>query len=587
MSNWELEDGSGNWEVEDGSGNWELEDGSGGTRPPVLLDRRCRHPRRRFPGHSSPPLRAPFLSVGNTPTAPHYGGVSGFAAVAGTPPRWMVRIVGLDYAKKAELVSVANGEWTERLNGFDELRFTISTADPAIAEFRVWTRWVELWLDGDIKFRGFPVRADLSVDAQTVTVQCFDQLYPFHRRVFGRADRKQYGTNGGFEDGLTGWTSNGGITATSETVGPINEGSKSAELSAGGYISQSIHVPPHTYPPGLMLRTACDYYIQSGASLASGVALEVLVTDPDTGVVTSSTTSTLDGSINTETVDGWQQVTADVLLSRHGVQYTIERRVYAPETGFAWADRVRTVFNDATTVPFPGADQAIVYRNVVQYGQDESEGQSHLGIGTDCAATGVTIYPAYKHAEHRPLMSAIDELTERTDAPDWDLVFLPAATNFKTYYPSKGSTRTEWEIGGNLQILSGSVDVDGSQTTTSAIVTGQNGDFERDEGGYADTSSMSGLVLTDVIRADVGSPVRFFDQRAEEHVDKRKALTALFRGWIADRDRAAIHDIDVGDVLYRRLDTGLVQVDGRAQVRVVEKRVPQSADRVYFVTTPA
>lgn len=552
------------------------------ARPPVLRVR----PRSSVGAQDRVTAGSAPAAYLYTPTSPTYGGVTGSAAVAGTSPRWRVRIVGLDYAAKGELVSVSNLEWTENLNAFDEARFTFSTNDPAAAQFYALSRWVEVWLDGDLKFRGAPYRATESLDAQTVTVQCFDQLHPFHRRVFGRADRLNRVTNGGFESGTTGWTAQSGASMTVETVGPINEGSQSIELTSGGYINQFFSVR-HTYPPGLQLRLAADYYLQSGATLDGDIAIEVLATDPDTNDVYSSTSSTNNGTVNTQTRDGWQDVVADVLLSRSNVTYLIEVRVYAPTTGTGWADRVRSVFNDATTVPFPGADQAVVYRNIVQYGQDASEGKSPLGISTNCPATGIIIYPAYEHADHRGLMSAIDELTERPQGPDWSLVFTPGATTFTTYYPDKGDTHNEWLLEVGRNIIGGQVEIDGSQVTTSAIVIGQNGDFERDEGGYVDTSQLSGLVLEDVIHAEVGSPVRFFDQVAEEHVDKRKQITKLLRGIVvSDPDRELIHDLEAGDVLPVRLSSPLPQIDGRSNYRVVAKRVPQTADRLILDLAP-
>lgn len=548
----------------------------GRTRPPVTF-------RRRHFARASSRLRLPLYQAGAfTPTTPSYGGVSGTAAVAGTGPRWRVRIVGQDYRGKAELVSAAGLEWTERLNDFDEVRFTFSMQDPGIAEFRTLTRWIEVWLDGALKFRGFPVRANVSLTDHTVQVQCFDQLWPFHRRVFGRADRRDYVTNGGFESGTTGWSAHGGATLSQELVTPINAGSASGKISGGGYINQFFTVR-HTYPPGLVFRIAFDVYVPSSADGVGqdGTACQVLATDPRTGAIYTSSVT-----VNDDLRDGWQSLTVDILLASHNIDWLIELRLNGATTGSVWFDRVRAVFNDATTVPFPGADQAIAYRNVVQYGQGSSEGKSHLGIATDCPATGVTIYPAWVHADHRGLMSAIDELTERTDGPDWSLVYAPEVTTFTTHYPQKGDTHNEWLLEVGRNIAGGSVEIDGSQTTTSAIVLGDAGDFERDEGGYVDASPLGGLILEDVIRADINTAVRFLDGIAEEHVDQRKQLAAIPKVSIMDTDREMIHDLEVGDIVPVRLDLGLTQVDGRANYRVVAKRVPQSADRLQLDLVP-
>jgi hypothetical protein len=502
---------------------------------------------------------------------------------AGTEPRWRVRIVGLDKAGKAEFTSTSGLELYHPLNGIDECRFTVSLEDPALDEFRFLDRHVEVWLDGSLKFRGPAVRGSQSLDRQTLSVQCYDELWALLiRRVTGRADRPDLLAGlGNFEgSNVAQWSTVGTVTRAEETS-IVNEGSKSMKLtsSSGGYVER-FAVYEHTYPPGLISRLALDYYIPLGSTAPYGLAAELTATDTETGIVYRAFIPSPGAKPG-----GWHSLYCDLLISKANVPYLMQVKLYGASTG-AYFDRVRLVRNEALTLAFPGEDQATMFAKVIQYGQDVAEGKSHLGIGTDCPATGTTIMVGYPHADHRQLKSIIDELTERTDAPDWGLVITPTTTTFTTYYPAKGDTHNEWLLEAGRNILGGSLEIDGSQTTTSAIVVGDNGGFERDEGGHVDTASLSGLVLEDVFRAGQGAAVRFFDQLAEEHVDRRKQLSVIPRLPVADPSRELIHGLEKGDIVPLRVSSPLAQVDGRADYRVVGIRIPQSADRVLLDLAP-
>lgn len=553
-------------------------DAAAATRPGPQRFSRWQTPRRQHrPRHVR---RRPLYGTAFTPTSPtFYPAVSTDSAARN--PRWRTRLTGLDYAGKGELASATVESWSEHLNGLSEVRLSFSASDPAMAEFESGTRYVEVWLDRDLKFRGPAIRSLYDFATQRFQVQCKDQLWAFSERVFGRADVPNLVSNGGGESGTTGWATGGSVTHTADTV-IVNEGSQSHKLVGTGRITQTIAGGiRHTYPPGLSYRLALDVYEYTSSTAPAGTTVgKLTITDPETSISYDTVCKITDQK------GGWQSLTADIFVSKANVTYTAVVTLYGNSAGRNF-DRVRVVRNEATTVAFPGEDLAIAYAKVLQYGQDASQGQSSLGIGTNCATTGQTVMVGWAHADHRALMSAIDELTQRPLGADWGLVYTPGGTTFTTYWPSKGSTHNEWELGGNFQIIAGStVEADLSQVKTTSIVIGEDSSFSRDEGGYVDTSQMSGLVLTDVFRAAPGTPTRHLDQLAQERVNARKQLVSIDRLVIYDPDRELIHGLEVGDIVPRRLDIGWSQVDGRALRRVVSKTVPASADRVALDLIP-
>lgn len=575
---WQLEGSTDRWLLEDGTGVWQLEAGASARFGHRMGRHRHRPTSKPVPHRPRHVRRRPLYGTAFTPTTPTFYPAVSTSAAARTP-RWRVKIVDFDYQAHGELVSASVDAWSDTLDGLSEVRVSFSGSDPAVSEFQAGTRWIEVWLDGDIKFRGYPVRASYNFDRQAYTVQCFDQLWPFTQRVFGRADVPNLLVNGGFESGTGNWTTAGSVTFTVDTS-IVNEGTQSGKLAGSGRISQTISGGiRHTYPPGLTYRLALDVYEYATSASPAGTVVGTLrITDPDTSQVYSASCRLTDQK------GGWQSLTADLFVSKANTTYTATVTLYGNVVGRNF-DRVRVVRNEATTLDFPGQDQAIAYQRVVQYGQDGSQGQSTLGIGTNCPATGQTIMVGWPHADHRGLMSAIDELTQRPAGADWSLVYLPAATTFTTYYP-KGSTHDEWLLEVGRNIVGGSVEVDVAQVKTSGIVIGEDSSFSRDEGGYVDTSQMSGLVLTDVFRAAPGTPTRHLDQLATERVDARKQLVAIPRVTVMDPDRELIHGIEVGDTLPVRLDIGMTQIDGRAYYRVVAKTVPASADRLSLDLVP-
>lgn len=544
-----------------------------------------------FPGRSTTHrhrrVHRPAVAV--TPTTPTYYPFVSTAAGAVTP-RWRVRVVGLataNYTGHGEFPSAVPTLGPFRLNAMNETRVTVSIDDPSWSNMEfTGQRLVEVWLDGDLKFRGWPVRGPIDKGARTCTFQLFDETWPLWRRVFGRADRTNLLHNGGFEESASSyspWTLDGSGTVTIDTT-TVNDGSRSLKMvSAGGaYLYQSRYVQ-HTYPPGLVVRFAVYFHIPTGDVSPNGnLAGVIKVTDP-----TLPSNPYFYGFVIDDDAPrgGWERRYVDALLSKANTNYLVEVRLYGT-TGTIYWDSAQLVFNEATTLEFPGEDQAVMFRKIVEYAQDTNQGKSPLGLATNCPATGVRVLPAYVHADHRGIYQALQELAGTPNGPDFDVVLTPGTTTFTTYHPSKGSTHAEWTLEEGRNLGAVVYEPDGSELATSVIVLGETPDFDREESGAVDTSQTGGLILERVVRAQPNTPVSLLTPTAQEMVDQAKQLPVFVRAPILDPDRELIHGLEVGDILPVRVDTGLTQLDGVNNYRVVAFTVPPTADRIDVDLVP-
>ena len=132
------------------------------------------------------------------------------------------------------------------LNEAETTTIEMATIDSQAAELFDPTREIQIWRDDEILFWGPVVRLEANHDS--IEAQCAGPWWYFTRRFFGKADRTNLIVNGGFEDGMTGWTAVG-LTPVVDPFRSV-EGRRSIRLTGTASDHENRITQTWTHPSG-------------------------------------------------------------------------------------------------------------------------------------------------------------------------------------------------------------------------------------------------------------------------------------------------------------------------------------------------
>ncbi len=414
----------------------------------------------------------------------------------------------------------------DELNGAGSVTITLPTTH-ADAALMLPGREVQILNGSDVVFWGPIVRPQAGL--RESSWQCAGLLWYFQHRFFGRADRDNLISNGGFEDGEDDWAFENGVGHSIETSGTyVLEGTNSLELN--GLTADHDQYATQTYTHAIQYHPLGDAvtvsaYVKIPSAGYVGPAIEsrglaavrraedgTIIGDPYVAKIDDSTAR-----------DEWVQLEV-VVPGVHGDD-TVEVRLYPPHgTGF---------FDDVTvtlmeSLAYGGNDVAEVIEGIVAYAQDRgafTHGKSDLNIDADADTTGKVVVRTYQFSEHRNIADALDEFVKQGVV---DIGFELTATTrtLRAYHPAKGSYfGTDLDLATNLADFSWSWD--GERAASSVVALGPGDGPDRPEGGAVDPSFLGGLTLEIVETAPDEVTIGELDAWAGETLAVAKAPQIL------------------------------------------------------------
>lgn len=463
-------------------------------------------------------------------------------------------------ASPVELTGAVVEPITWALNEAESVEVNMATIDPQAAELLDPTREIQIWRDDAILFWGPVVRVEATRD--TVNAQCAGPWWYFTRRFFGKADRTNLLTNGGFESGMTGWTA----VDLTPVVDPFRavEGRKSIRLLGDAsdhdnHITQTWTHPAGGHPLGDLITVAAWVWVASEGY--AGTALDnrgMVVTHKDSGGTTLFD-DLLKGRVWDDTPkDQWyrlEEVEVPSVLPGH----TITVDLYPP-FGTAWYDLVTATAMES--FGFSEQDLATFIRGIVLYAQDRFpgliHGKSDLGIDVDIDPTLITLSKYWQFADHQNIADELHTFTEGRIAVDYSIDLTATTRTFRAWYPQKGTVR-ETVLTYDDQIQSFSWAHDRAQVANNVVVLGPGDGPDREEGGASTTTT--GPDLEDVTVAPDDTLPGILDQMAAER------LAVLSNPEILEVTCTdLIGGCDVGDWFNVVIDCDAVQVDDQYRV---------------------
>lgn len=451
----------------------------------------------------------------------------GFTIDAASDPSWLFsdpvdpgvtsqwKVVAVDVGTGASPVELTNAVIHPidiQLNEAETTQIDMATVDPQATELFDPTREIQIWRDDDVLFWGPVVRLEANRD--TITAQCAGPWWYLTRRYFGEADRANLFTNGGFEDGMTGWTAVG----LTPVVDPFRalEGRKSIRLTGDAsdhtdHISQTWTHTAGGHPLGDLVTVAAWVWVASEDY--AGTALDnagMIVTHKDGG------TTIFDALVEVwddTPKDQWVRLT-EVEVPNVFPGQTVTVDLYPP-FGTAWYDLVTGTFMES--LAFDEQDMATVISGVVLYAQDLyldfSHGKSDLGIDVDIDPTGITMSKSWQFADHQNIADELRLFTETRDGVDYSIDLTATTRTFRAWYPQKGTVRgTTLTYDDQIQAFTWAHDR--NQVANNVVVLGPGDGPDREEGGASTTTA--GPDLEDVIIAPDATLPGELDRMATE-----------------------------------------------------------------------
>ena len=401
------------------------------------------------------------------------------------------------------------------LNEAETTSIEMATIDPQAAELFDPTREIQIWRDDDILFWGPVVRLEANRD--TVTAQCAGPWWYFTRRFFGKADRANVLTNGGFEDGMTGWTAVG-LTPVVDPFRAV-EGTRSIRLTGAAsdhenHITQTWTHPAGGHPLGDLITIAAWVWVASAGY--SGTALD------NRGMVV--THKNADGDVLFDgLVKVWDDTPKDEWVRLDEVEvknvlpdHTITVDLYPPY-GTAWYDLVTATYMESLS--FLEQDLSTIIRGVVLYAQDRypgfTHGKSDLGIDADIPRTYVTESKTWQFADHQNIGDELRTFTAARPGVDYSIDLTGTTRTFRAWYPQKGTGReTVLTYGDQIQRITWAFDR--AQTANNVVVLGPGDGPDREEGAASTTTD--GPDLEDVTVAPDDTLPGVLDRMAAERL---------------------------------------------------------------------
>jgi hypothetical protein len=433
---------------------------------------------------------------------------------------------------------------------------------------------LQVFRDGSIVWWGPMTMGSTEGSAADVQLSVPELSWYFTRRQISD-DRPNALTNPSFEGSpdLTGWTATG-PTATADTTRKVL-GSKSAKLvqaSAGAdsYLEQSVAVTGTAV--GTLYTLAAWVYVSSTGYLGPAFQSRGLfVSGVESGTLRAYTAAEIDDATPQ---DQWVRLETTIWVPPLE-SWTLYVRLYAPGGTVFW-DAAQLVRMESAA--FYEDDIGVIAGDLVTFVQTAP--WDDLNITTSDATTGIVVDRAYQHADHLDFMQALGEFVDM--GLDWKMAITSTTRVFTTGYPLGtdriGTVTLSMRSPSNPTGLLSDYryTVDGAATSTRVVVLGEGDGPDREEGYAADTSSLGGLLLGEVVQARPGTPIDGLQAAAEERLSQSKQLVEVLEVTGLPSDSTLISTVVVGDRVTVDISDGWVSLSGAW--RVVAKRLDPASD---------
>ena len=406
---------------------------------------------------------------------------------------------------------------SDELNGVGQMAFTISTHDPAlldslvdpdtvdlgVGELSLIDREVEWWRDGEMRWAGIPVAADVSLDG-TMRVQCYSLAWRLARRFVGAAERKDLSEGVGQMDeaGLPGWT-RVGVTAVRNTT-VKRRGAGSAQISGTGWMWHEFVHPPHGNESSIAVYLTAQVRVQTGTP-DDEVLATINAYDVSTGVEVLPDREWNTAKVTQATLrDGWNTTEARCFIPPEGAR--VRWGFWNATTGNRYVDDARPMKNDTIGIP-EGGDLTEHFRAIINHA-NLGRGKSDTGLKPVVLAnTGTVEVLGIRHLEHTQILDVLKGYTDREDGFDW---WVDPRTRRIYVAPRRGQDHEDLVLH-EWNVMAGGWTHDESERSSSVVVPGEGDEITRAEGGAMDDQAIGGQLLDHFHRPPNGTPLASLD----------------------------------------------------------------------------
>ena len=517
-------------------------------------------------------------------------------------------VVDIDGVAFGELENATCGAIKWVLNEPEDWSFTLPVSDPK-ARLLLHPRFreVQVWRGDQLLAWGPAVRP--SADKSHLAVSCKGAGWYLSRRSIGDANRRNYLTNGDFEDGLAGWNIGAlhpleplatrapefwvAHTAVDRVLtgdralylAQVGTGAPKYGLSAGQFLIWT--VDPATHPEGDEWSFTARCYIPSetwrgppldnvGLRLDRFSTTESVLIAPEGGgtpVAFPKPIETITATIDENTPrDVWLPLEAVMVAPVTGAAEFVQVVLYCPDGAIIW-DRASLTLDEG--LRFHGQDQADIVAGIVDHLQDPAYAKTDLNLWTDTPATGVIRDRTYLHHEHLNGADAIAEFTTLANGLDISVAYTPTTRTLRTHHPAKGTHRSAYgvELGRNVADFAWTFD--GESAASQVIVLGSGDGSDREEASatvdpLADDAYAEGLTLETVFTAPPSTLIDSLDDVAAETLATSISPEVLAVTCTAPTGTQAdpVGVLAVGDTVPVRIRAGALVIDDT--YRIVE-----------------
>lgn len=380
---------------------------------------------------------------------------------------------------------------------------------------------VEITRNGHRHFSGR--RRNFTDDSSigSLDYQCFGDWHLFTQRYAGGPQRRNFLTNGHFEDNtgapsLAGWGAVG-CSASSETD-VVLSGKAAVRLTWGGPDEDEAHYDStFTHKTSVHgSRFYCAAWCFIDGSFEPGYrtfGLRARWTD----TVNSGDVATFIDA--THPTNQWTRhyIELPVPADIHAI---VVFELWAPIGAIVW-DHCQAVANTADGSPTPaGSDQCLVAGEFVRSAQRAPK--ADLGIAIDTPLSGINSTELMVHYRHEQVATKVETMATREEGFDFAVVADGDAKVFRTFFPRRGSDKGTITFPG--EVLAYRRTEMGIDAVSSVVTTGDANDPAREEGGAWDDSALDGLLLETVRPMPQGASVGLLNPKAERYL--REGLVA-------------------------------------------------------------
>lgn len=453
---------------------------------------------------------------------------------------------------------------------------------------------IQIVRGGIVRFWGPAIGATLDSHDGMVSLDCRGVDWYLNRR-FLDGERTNFLDNPSFETGdETSWSAVGSMTHTVINTDAVR-GTYSLQLESItplGDIYESQTQSIHAGGVGDVITIV--FYFKIIGSLG-GHALDrrgLYVEGTVSGVVQANNYYPIDEATPTGV---WIRASTTIYVPPFAT-WDVETRLYSPPGTIIWDDGQNVAFdsigsNGLTGDTFTPVDVSRLVELFVGFLQT-GPGKSDLNIGTDTTDTGVLQVKQVQWADHVSWPDQLSEWIDRDDCFDYSMVYTSTTRDFTMHVPQQGVDRRS---GGGAVTLTFPADnvssytfaEDGAGTVTDDVELEQdtgNGP-DREEGHYADTSLVGGLVLQSVSSAPTGAEPGSLDPIARETVNKNRRPAVLYTFVVTKDGAGDYYDeiLDLGDICNFDVTDGWATLAGHG---AITQLVEYPANRRLEVTMP-